>query len=108
MLVSVALPLPLFQELAYAVPEALIPRATVGSRVVVPVRGRRVVGLVVGKGEVRAGLVAREILDAPDAGPVLDAPGLALARWISAYYAAPLGVVVRAMLPAALSGVRAS
>ncbi|MGH7689488.1 MAG: hypothetical protein ACREN3_07785, partial [Gemmatimonadaceae bacterium] len=53
MLISVALPLPLFREFTYSVPEALAARAGVGSRVVVPVRGRRTIGFVVGIAEPR-------------------------------------------------------
>ena len=105
MLISVALPLPLFREFTYAVPEALVPRAGVGARVVVPVRGRRAIGLVVGIAQPKEGIVAKEILAAPDDAPVLDASLLDLARWMSDYYVAPLGLVLRTMLPAALLAV---
>ncbi|HVA57339.1 MAG TPA: primosomal protein N' [Gemmatimonadaceae bacterium] len=107
MLISVALPLPLFREFTYAVPPALAPRAGVGSRVVVPVRGRRTIGLVVGIAEPSTDVAPKDILDAPDAAPVVSASLLDLARWMSDYYVAPLGVVLRTMLPAALSAVRA-
>jgi len=36
-----------------------------------------------------------------DAEPVLDAELLALGKWISGYYCAPLGEVLRGMLPLA-------
>ncbi|HUX33946.1 MAG TPA: primosomal protein N' [Gemmatimonadaceae bacterium] len=107
MLISVALPLPLFREFTYAVPDALVPRAGVGARVVVPVRGRRAIGVVVGIAQPKAGIVAKEILAAPDDAPVLDASLLDLARWMSDYYVAPLGLVLRTMLPAALLAVDA-
>ena len=42
-LIEVALPLPLRRTFTYAVPEALVTRAVPGARVVVPVRGRRVI-----------------------------------------------------------------
>jgi primosomal protein N' (replication factor Y) (superfamily II helicase) len=106
MLISVALPLPLFREFTYAVPEALAARAGVGSRVVVPVRGRRTIGLVVDIAEPRDDVTPKDILDAPDATPVVSAHLVALARWMSEYYAAPLGMVLRTMLPAALSAVK--
>ncbi len=107
MLISVALPLPLFREFTYAVPPALMPRAGVGSRVVVPVRGRRMIGLVVGIAEPNEAVTPKEIVDAPDPAPVLSAALLDLAHWMSDYYVAPLGVVLRTMLPAALLAVRA-
>ena len=103
MLVSVALPLPLFQPYTYAVPEELRARATVGSRVVVPVRGRREMGFVIGEGTLAEGVKAKPILAAPDERPVLDAQLLELCTWIADYYIAPIGMVLRTALPAALS-----
>ena len=107
MLISVALPLPLFREFTYAVPPQLSARAGVGSRVVVPVRGRRTIGFVVGMAEPRDDVTPKDILDAPDPAPVVSAPLLDLARWMSEYYVAPLGMVLRTMLPAALAAVSA-
>ncbi|HEY5218689.1 MAG TPA: primosomal protein N', partial [Gemmatimonadaceae bacterium] len=106
MLISVALPLPLFREFTYAVPEPMIARAGIGSRVVVPVRGRRVIGIVVAIAEATADVVAKDILEAPDEAPVVSAHLIELARWMSDYYIAPLGLVLRTMLPAALSAVK--
>ncbi len=106
MLISVALPLPLFREFTYSVPEPLAVRAGVGSRVVVPVRGRRMIGIVAGVAEPRADVTPKDILDAPDPAPVVSAHLLDLARWMSQYYVAPLGMVLRTMLPAALSAVQ--
>ena len=103
MLVSVALPLPLFQPYTYEVPEELQARATVGSRVVVPVRGRREMGFVIGEGVLGDGVKAKRILAAPDERPVLDASLLELCTWIADYYIAPIGMVLRTALPAALS-----
>jgi primosomal protein N' (replication factor Y) len=107
MLISVALPLPLFREFTYSVPAGLAARAGVGSRVVVPVRGRRTIGVVVGVAEPRDDVAPKDILDAPDAAPVVGPALLDLARWMSDYYVAPLGMVLRTMLPAALSAVSA-
>ncbi|HJQ20011.1 MAG TPA: primosomal protein N' [Gemmatimonadaceae bacterium] len=103
-LISVAVPLPFFKPLTYAVPLALRSRAVVGSRVVVPVRGRREIGFVLGDGTVKEGVSAKEILDAPDDAPVLDRDLLELCSWIAEYYVAPIGVVLRSALPAALTG----
>jgi primosomal protein N' (replication factor Y) (superfamily II helicase) len=104
MLVSVALPLPLYQPLTYEVPDDLADRVAVGSRVVVPVRGRKQMGFVVGEGVQRDGLKPKPIIAAPDDHPVLDASLLAVCKWVAEYYIAPLGVVLRTALPAALTG----
>jgi primosomal protein N' (replication factor Y) len=104
MLISVALPLPLFQPLVYAVPDEMAARVSAGSRVVVPVRGRREMGFVVGEATARDGVKAKRIFAAPDEQPAIDASLLELCRWVADYYFAPLGVVLRTALPAALTG----
>ena len=106
MLVDVALPVPLFRTFTYRLPEGLRGSVGAGSRVVVPFRNRNEIGLVVGTPE-SAGVKLKDVLDAPDDAPVMDEPMLALGRWIADYYVAPLGVVLRTMLPAALTGVSA-
>jgi primosomal protein N' (replication factor Y) len=103
MLVSVALPLPL-APLTYAVPDELAARVSVGSRVVVPVGSRRALGFVIGPAEARTGMRLKAVLDAPDDAPVIDASLLKTCAWIAEYYAAPLGLVLRTALPAALTG----
>ena len=103
--VSVAIPVPLPGTYAYAVEERHAALVEPGSRVVVPVRGRKVVGVVT---EVDPPLdPARRyqaVLDAPDERPSLTPALLATCQWISRYYAAPPGLVLRAALPALLTG----
>jgi primosomal protein N' (replication factor Y) len=101
---QVALPLPLAQPYSYRIPEAIADRVRPGARVVVPVRQREMVGIVVELGPPPEGVEARDILSAPDAEPVLSLPLLETARWMAGYYAAPLGLTLKAMLPAALWG----
>ena len=105
MLISVALPLPLFKPYTYSVPEPLRGRVATGSRVVVPLRGRRELGFVVGTAEPAESVKPKAILDAPDAEPVLDPRTIALCEWIADYYAAPIGLVIRTALPAALTSL---
>ena len=105
MLIDVALPLPLFRTFTYRVPEELTGSVTPGSRVVVPFRSRKEIGIVVGIAEPREKIRYKPVTEAPDAAPVMDAPMLALCRWIADYYIVALGVVLRTALPAALTGV---
>jgi primosomal protein N' (replication factor Y) len=104
-LVEVALPLPLLKTFTYAVPEKTRYALVAGSRVVVPVRNTRVIGLCVGEsdGASLGDVVPKPILDVPDAEPALDAGMLAVCRWIADYHVVPLGLVCRAVLPAALT-----
>ena len=102
-LVEVALPLPLLRTFTYAVPERTRHPLTAGSRVVVPVRGRRVIGICVGEsdGKSLGATTPKEILDVPDPVPTLAPDLLAVCKWMAEYYVAPLGLVCRAVLPAA-------
>src|SRR5918992_2866041 len=107
LLVDVALPLPLFRTFTYEVNGEAAHPVTAGSRVVVPFRQRREIGIVVGEGRARAGVSPKPVLEVPDAEPVIGEPMLALCRWLAEYYVAPLGVALRGALPAALSGAAA-
>jgi len=103
--VDVALPLALPTALTYAVPADLAGRVAPGCRVVVPVLRRETVGIVTATGRPPPAATAREVIAVPDAEPVLDQGLVALARHIGRHYAAPPGLVLRAMLPAALFSV---
>ncbi len=100
--VDVALPLALPTPLTYAVPDELKARAVPGARVVVPVQQREMVGIVTAVDRPAPAARARPVLAAPDPAPLLDSTLLQLAEWTGAYYAASPGLVLRAMLPAAL------
>lgn len=100
---SVALPLPAAHPYRYTAPRALADRIVPGARVVVPVRGREMVGIVVSTGDDEAPDL-RPVLLAPDPRPIMPVSLLELARWVASYYATPLGLTMRAMLPGALWG----
>ncbi len=102
--VEVALPLPVDQTFTYALDPAG-PRPAAGTRVLVPFQRAKRVGWVVGPG--RPGsetLRLRTIAKILDEEPSLPPKLLELARWIADYYVAPLGLVLRAVLPSVLSG----
>ena len=101
--VEVALPLPVFQTFTYAVDREPAHPLVPGTRVIVPVRQRRAVGICLGISD-RASVKARPILDVPDAEPVFSERMLSLCRWMAEYYVVPLGVVLRSAMPAALAG----
>ncbi len=107
MLVDVALALPLYRTFTYRVPEGLSGSLTPGSRVVVPFRNRKELGIVIGPAEAKEGMKVKDVVSAPDATPVLSQSMLALCRWMADYYVTPLGVALRTALPAALTGASA-
>jgi primosomal protein N' (replication factor Y) (superfamily II helicase) len=103
--IEVALPLPLFQSFTYSVASGPLPPA--GSRVLVPVRNRRAIGIALGPSDGAGVARPRAIIEAPDAEPVLSESMIALCRWMAEYYVVPLGVVMRSVLPVLLTGERA-
>ena len=100
---DVALPIPLPEPLVYAVPPAWGSQAVAGARVRVEVGKRRLIGVIVHVHANRPeGIALRPILEVLDREPVLTPDLLDLARFTADYYMAPLGEVVRTMLPADL------
>lgn len=104
MLVSVALPLPLFRNFTYEVDDADAERARPGMRAVVPFRNRREMGVIVADNEPvpPVGVTPKRVVSLPDVEPVFSSDMLALCRWMSDYYVVPLGVAIRSAVPAAL------
>ena len=89
-------------HLTYELPPALAGRVTVGHRVLVPVRSRKLTGIVVEVGEnLEAGGVApRAILELLEARPLFDRAHLALIDFLANYYMAPPGEAYRNVIPA--------
>ena len=102
MLVSVALPLPLFRTFTYEVADEDASRARPGMRAVVPFRNRTQIGVIIGEDEPREGIKPKRVASLPDTEPVMSAAMLDLCRWLAEYYIVPLGVAIRTALPAAL------
>ena len=93
--------MPLDQAFTYSLPLTLQHRVQAGARVLVPFGTRKLTGVVLRAHDDPADTPLKDALRLIDAEPVLDEELLALARWISGYYCAPLGEVLRSMLPLA-------
>ncbi|HEU5339784.1 DEAD/DEAH box helicase, partial [Edaphobacter sp.] len=95
---DVALPVPLDQSFTYAVNGAA---PAVGARVLVPFSGQRLMGVVVRVHEdaPAAEFQVKPVQQVLDDAALLPEELMELARWIAAYYVAPLGEVLRGMLP---------
>jgi primosomal protein N' (replication factor Y) len=106
---DVSLPVPLDQVFTYNLPETLQHRVQVGSRVFVPFGTRKLTGVVLALHDdlpdsshhppPTTHHPLRDVLRLIDEQPILDCEMIALARWIAAYYCAPLGEVLRTMTP---------
>ncbi|MFN6964951.1 MAG: primosomal protein N' [Pyrinomonadaceae bacterium] len=106
--VEVALPLPLRRTFTYRVAPELNPQA--GCRVVVEFGRRVVTGFVVEvHGELPSELEietskVKRVLEVLDAEPLLTGEIIRLAQWTADYYLSFPGEVLRAALPAGISG----
>jgi len=104
----VAVPVPMHTALTYKVPETLRGRLRPGARVRVQVGPRKLVGVLLEIADevppevAEKGFKLRPLIDRLDREPVLDGALLELARFIADYYMAPIGEVVRTMLPSDL------
>lgn len=98
--VRVALPVPLGRTFTYALPAEL--EVTSGSRVLVELRSRKVLGVVLDVGtppEIDPDRI-KPIFGVVDREPVLEPELLAFLRELARYYVAPMGEVLRLALPA--------
>jgi primosomal protein N' (replication factor Y) len=93
---DVAVPVPLDRVFTYAVGDAT---PVVGARVLVPFRNEKLAGVVVKVHDDPPPVDAKPLLGILDAEPVLSPQLLELGQWIAQYYLAPVGEVLRSMLP---------
>src|SRR6266496_2622156 len=87
------------RELDYAVPEGLMNRVGVGSRVRVPFREKSALATVVAVTEQSEAKGIRLIEAVVGEAPILSEQLLELGRWIGAYYCCPIETVMRSLLP---------
>ena len=90
--------MPLDRTFTYAVRDGQAPQR--GARVIAPFRNEKLIGVVTAtNGKTPADFEVRYLDAVIDEEPLLSEHLLALAEWIAQYYIAPLGEVLRAMLP---------
>lgn len=102
--VQVALPVPSEELFLYSVPGRFSGGVEIGKRVFVPFgKTRKAIGYVVGFGDGKKGdFELKEIIDILDESPLFDEKRLEFFRWISDYYMASLGVVLKFAHPLGL------
>ena len=94
--VEVALPVPVRRPFTYRVTGAIPPP---GTPVRVPFRNRTLTGWTLGPGEKVPRV--RDVVAVSRGGPSATPDLLELAQWIADYYVAPVGIVLKTMLPTA-------
>ena len=95
---DVALPVPLDRAFTYELGEL---EAEVGARVMVPFGGQRLVGVVVKVHDVAPAddVEVKRVQQVMDEAALLPDELMELGKWVAAYYCAPLGEVLRGMMP---------
>ena len=107
--VEVAVPLHVSQTFTYRLPSSLRSIAQVGARIVVPLGRQLVTGYIVKLCVELDSAVSLQESDIKDADEILDAVPvvtpeiLQITCWVSEYYAAPWGEVIKAALPPGIS-----
>ena len=96
---DVSLPVPLDRVFSYELPPTLRHRVQPGCRVVAPLGTRKLTGIVLRVHDDADNQNLREVLSLTDEEPVLNRELIALGHWIAEYYCAPLGEVLKGMLP---------
>lgn len=104
MIIDVAVFLPIENFLSYQVPEHLQTKASIGVRVVVPVRNSVEVGIIINvrdisEQEENITKELKEVIDIPDNEVVVNEEMIKLCRWISEYYISPMGLAFQIAVP---------
>ena len=99
---EVALPVPLDRTFTYALRDGQLPVR--GARVIAPFRNEKLIGVVMTVGVTPQADYEIRFLEAvldqdSDGGPLLSESLLSLGEWMAHYYLAPIGEVLRGMLP---------
>lgn len=104
MYVNVILPLPLYQNFTYSIPEKYQGRLEAGYRVLVPFGNKKFYTAIVKEVHSNApvGYKVKDILEVLDTHPIIHSQQLKLWEWISQYYLCSLGEVFKAAVPSGL------
>src|SRR3954470_13883252 len=87
------------RELDYQIPDLLVDKVSIGSRVRVPFREKSALATVVALPAETEASGIRPIEAVVGDKPVLNPKLIELARWMSAYYCCPIEAVMRSLLP---------
>ncbi|NOY52047.1 MAG: primosomal protein N' [Deltaproteobacteria bacterium] len=90
----------------YTIPSSLRKSALPGIRVRISLGRRKTIGYLVSRIPESSVPKLKDISDVLDEAPLLTEEMLRLTRWISDYYLAPWGTVIRCVLPAGIDTVR--
>lgn len=102
-LADIALPVPLHQTFTYTIPSELQPHAQLGVRVLAPFGKKHLTGVIVAFPQETKLRKLKPLKDILDVTPSFSSELLALCHWMSEYYFAPLGEVLKSAIPQGLT-----
>jgi primosomal protein N' (replication factor Y) len=98
-IIQVAVLLPLNQLFDYAIPDDIDYIDIIGKRVLVPLGSRTVTGIAVSANQIPSAVQLKPIIEILDETQIFDDNMLKLTKWVSDYYLASWGEVLKAALP---------
>jgi primosomal protein N' (replication factor Y) len=99
---KVAFPIPKSEFYYYKIPQELKSMVKLGNRVLVPIKSSKAIGYVIGLGKPPDDIKLKEIIDVLDEHPLFDKKRLSFFKWVSDYYLAPIGIILKAAHPGGL------
>jgi primosomal protein N' (replication factor Y) len=87
------------EELSYQIPSAMSDALSAGHRVLIPLRSRRVTGIVLEISQEPATEPLKPILEILEPRPLFDTPHLKLLEFLATYYMTSLGDAYRSVIP---------
>ncbi len=99
---KVAFPIPNSEHYHYRIPDDLKDLVGLGHRVLVPIKSRKAIGYVIGLEKPPADIKLKDIIDVLDEKPLFDKKRLSFFKWISDYYLAPIGMILKSAHPGGL------
>jgi len=100
---DIAVALPVYKTYTYGIPEALLPFAEEGRRVLIPFGKRKVTGYILGPAEKMDRIEAKPIIDILDEKSLFPNSMIPFFKWIAEYYKHPVGEVIKNALPGGIN-----
>lgn len=104
-----AIDIPIHKTFTYRAPDSFKDKFLPGMRAVVPFKNKTRLGYILdvsGKGPEKKGPQIKEVISMPDDEPIFSTKMIALLKWVSDYYCAPIGEVCTAALPNLLGSLK--
>ncbi len=101
--IDVAVAVPVYKTYTYAVSEPLSSMISIGKRVLVPFKSRKVTGYILGDSQPDNKFKTKLILDVLDHEPLFPESMVKFFKWVADYYIHPIGEIIQGALPSGIN-----